>query len=173
MLEGTFTENVFMHPTIRPYPQQPQETSGVRLGSQLIYRYALRESDYPTLILSDYLFDAGMDAIPPGHYELALSDEWDFLLLIQSKKPIAVIPVIKVEEDMSEKKRLSDPKNKRRLKKEKKERAKTNEKRAKVGMPEDEEPIYMNASIEFVPDGQYFLVKYERGTIKAWGVIKR
>ena len=90
MLEGTFTENVFLHPTIRPYPQAPQETSGVTLGSQAIYRYALKESDYPTLILPDYLFDAGMDAIPPGYYELALSDEWDFLILLQSKRPIAV-----------------------------------------------------------------------------------
>lgn len=173
MLEGTFTENAFMHPTIRPYPQQPQNMSGITLGSQSIYRYALKESDYPTLLLADYLFDAGMDAIPPGYYELALSDEWDFLILLQSKKAVAVIPVIKIEEDLSERKRLDDPKNKRRIKKEQKERKKINEKRAKAGMPPDEETIYMNASIEYVQDGHYYLVEYIRGTIKAWGVIKR
>ena len=173
MLEGTFTENVFLHPTIRPYPQAPQETSGVTLGSQAIYRYALKESDDPTLILPDYLFDAGMDAIPPGYYELALSDEWDFLILLQSKRPIAVIPVIKVEEDLSERKRLEDPKVKKQLKKEKKEREKTNKLRAKAGMPPDEEKIYMHAEIEYVEQGRYYLVKYIRGTIKAWGVIKR
>ena len=173
MLEGTFTENVFLHPTIRPYPQAPQETSGVTLGSQAIYRYALKESDYPTLILPDYLFDAGMDASPPGYYELALSDEWDFLILLQSKRPIAVIPVIKVEEVLSERKRLEDPKVKKQLKKEKKEREKTNKLRAKAGMPPDEEKIYMHAEIEYVEQGRYYLVKYIRGTIKAWGVIKR
>ena len=173
MLEGTFTDRVLMHPTIRPYPQQPQETSGVTLGSDSIYRYSLAESDYPTLTISDYLFDKEMDFIPPGHYELALSDGWDFLLLLQSKTPIAIIPVIKVEEDLSERDRLNDPENKKRLKKEAKQREKINEKRAKAGMPPDKEDIFMEASIEYIQDGNYYLVKYVRATIKAWGVIKR
>lgn len=173
MLEGTFTDKVLMHPTIRPYPQQPQETSGVTLGSDSIYRYSLQESDYPTLTIPDYLFDGEMDFIPPGHYELALSDEWDFLLLLQSKTPIAIIPVIKVEEDLSERDRLNDSENKKRLKKEAKQREKINEKRAKAGMPPDKEDIFMEASIEYIKDGSYYIVKYVRGTIKAWGAIKR
>ena len=41
------------------------------------------------------------------------------------------------------------------------------------GMPPDEEKIYMHAEIEYVEQGRYYLVKYIRGTIKAWGVIKR
>lgn len=173
MLEGIYVDNVLMHPTIRPYPQQPQNMSGVTLGSQAIYRYALEESDYPTLTIADYLFDGDMDFIPPGHYELALSDEWDFLILLQSKNPVALIPVVKVEEDATEKVRLEDPKNKKRIEKEEKERKKINEKRAKVGMPPDKEPIYMEATIEYVEDGHYYLVKYVRDTVKAWGIIKR
>ena len=109
MLEGIYVNNVLMHPTIRPYPQQPQNMSGVTLGSKAIYRYALEESDYPTLTIANYLFDGDMDFIPPGHYELALSDEWDFLILLQSKNPVALIPVVKVEEDATEKVRLEDP----------------------------------------------------------------
>ncbi len=173
MIEGFYTDTVLMHPTIRAYPQQPQNMSGNRMGSQAIYRYALDESDYPTLIIPDHLFDHDMDFIQPGHYELALSDEWDSLILLQSKKPIAIIPVIKLEEDESEKERLNDPKNKKRLKKEAKEREKINAKRAKVGMKPDKEEVYMEASMEFVEDGHYYLVKYIRGTMKAWGVIKR
>ncbi len=173
MIEGIYTDTVLMHPTIRAYPPQPQNMSGIRMGSQAIYRYALDESDYPTLVLANYLFDGEMDFIQPGHYELALSDDWRFFILAQSKTPIALIPVIKVEEDESEKDRLNDPKYKKQLKKEAKEREKINKKRAKVGMKPDKEEVYMEASIEYVEAGHYYLVKYIRGTIKAWGVIKR
>lgn len=173
MFEGIYTEHTLMHPTIRAYPQYPQNMSGVTLGSQMIYRYSLDDSDYPTLVLANYLFDGELDFIQPGHYELALSDDWDYFILLQSKEPKAVFPVIKVEEDASEVERLKDPKNKKRMEKEAKEREKINKKRAKVGMPEDKEKIYMEANIEYVEDGHYYLVKYVRGTIKAWGVIKR
>ena len=173
MLEGWFVNNVLMHKEIRPYPPQPQETSGVVHGTDSIYRYSLKESEYPTLIIVDPIEDGRGDIIPPGHYELALSDEWDFFILLQSKKPVALIPVVKVEEDESEKDRLADPQNKKRIKKEEKQRKKINEKRAKVGMPPDKEDIFMEASIEYVEDGHYYRIKYVRGTIKAWGVIKR
>ena len=95
MIEGIYTDTVLMHPTIRAYPPQPQNMSGIRMGSQAIYRYALDESDYPTLVLANYLFDGEMDFIQPGHYELALSDDWKFFILTQSKTPVALIPVIR------------------------------------------------------------------------------
>ena len=95
------------------------------------------------------------------------------MILLQSKNPVALIPVVKVEEDATEKVRLEDPENKKRIKKEEKERKKINEKRAKVGMPPDKESIYMEATIEYVEDGHYYLVKYVRDTVKAWGIIKR
>lgn len=173
MIEGIYVDRVWMHPNIRPYPIEPQETSGTSVGSQMIYRYALRESDYPTLIIVDPIYDGEKDVIKPGHYELALSDERDFLILVQSKEPVAIIPVFKIQEDDSEKDRLNDKKNKRQLKKEAKEKAKTNAKRAKVGMPPVQDYIHMEASIEYDKDGDYYLIKYQRGTIKAWGAIKR
>ena len=58
------------------------------------------------------------------------------------------------------------------MKKEEKARKDTNEKRAKVGMPPDTPEIHMEASIEYDEKGQYYLIKYQRGTIKAWGVFK-
>ena len=172
MLEGVFAENVLTHPNVRPYPQQPQETSGYYVGTQAIYRYSLKDSDYPTLIITDPLFDNAGGVINSGYYELALSDMRDFLILIQSKNPVAVIPVIKIEEDATETARLNNKKVKKELKKEEKARKDTNEKRAKVGMKPDEPEIHMEASIEYVPNGQYYLIKYQRGAIKAWGAFK-
>ena len=58
------------------------------------------------------------------------------------------------------------------MKKEEKARKDTNEKRSKVGMKPDEPEIHMEASIEYVPNGQYYLIKYQRGAIKAWGAFK-
>lgn len=172
MLEGVFAENVLTHPNVRPYPQQPQETSGYYVGIQAIYRYSLKDSDYPTLIITDPLFDNAGGVINSGYYELALSDMRDFLILIQSKNPVAVIPVIKIEEDATEAARLNNKKVKKELKKEEKARKDTNEKRSKVGMKPDEPEIHMEASIEYVPNGQYYLIKYQRGAIKAWGAFK-
>ena len=102
MFDGCFAEYVLMHPNIRPYPQFPQETEGTKPDSKTYVRYSLADSDYPTLIIVDPIFDNEGNVIRPGYYELALSDNQDFLLLIQSKEAVAVIPVFRVEEDAKE-----------------------------------------------------------------------
>lgn len=173
MLEGWFVNNVLMHKEIRAYPPQPQEVSGIVEGTGSIYRYSLKESEYPTLIIIDPIFDGNKDVIAPGHYELALSDNMDFLIIMQSKKPLAIIPVFKIEEDKTTLDEQRTHNYKKRQKKLEKERAKTNKKRAKVGMTPDYEKINMDASIEYNEKGDYFLIKYEKGTIKAWGAIKK
>ena len=172
MLEGIFVEKVLTHQYTRPYPIHPQETSGYFVGSQAIYRYSLKESDYPTVIVPAPLFDNEGGTIAPGYYELALSDSRDFLILLESKTPVAVIPVIKVEEDATEHDRLNNKTVKKQLKKEKKEREKTNKKRAKVGMTPDEPKIFMEAEIEYNSENDYYLIKYQRGTIRAWGAFR-
>ena len=172
MLEGIFVENVLTHPNIRPYPQEPQETSGYFVGSQAIFKYALKDSDYPTIIIPDPLYDNGSGVINPGYYELALSDNREFLVLMQSKTPRAIIPVIKIEEDATEQERQNNKTVKKQQKKEAKARENTNKKRSKVGMSTDEPQIYMEAEIEYNPKGEYYLIKYQRDTIKAWGVFK-
>ena len=110
MLEGIFVEKVLTQENIRPYPQEPQETSGYYVGSQAIYRYSLKESDYPTVIIPADLYDNQGGVIRAGYYELALSDSRKFLILLESKNPIAVIPVIKLEEDDTEHDRLNNKK---------------------------------------------------------------
>lgn len=172
MLEGIFVEKVLTHPNIRPYPQEPQETSGYFIGSQAIFKYALKDSDYPTLIIPEPLYNNEGDVINPGYYELALSDNREFLVLMQSKTPRAVIPVIKIEEDATEQTRQNNKIVKKQQKKEAKARENTNKKRSKTGMTPDEPDIYMEADIEYNPKGEYYLIKYQRDTIKAWGVFK-
>ena len=167
MIEGFYAENALQFKEIRPYPVEPQETSGLDFADG-IYRYALHESEYPVLSIVDELTNAYGDKIPAGHYELALSDERDFLIMIQSHTPVAIIPVFKIEEDVSKptKKELKIEK------KQKKEREKTNAKRAKKGLPPDIEHIHMEASLEYIKEGKYYLIRYERGKIRAWGAIK-
>ena len=117
MLEGVFVDNIMMHSETRVYPVEPQDTSGIVEGTQGFYKYGLRESSYPTLSIVDLITDGNGNKIEPGHYELALSDERDFLILIQSKKAVAVIPVFKVEIDMS---RYEQPRDNKALKRQKK-----------------------------------------------------
>ena len=176
MFEGMYVENIMMHSETRVYPTEPQYTAGIILGSQAIYRYGLRESSYPTISIVDSISDGKGNVIPPGHYELALSDERDFLILIQSKQALAIIPVFKVEVDMSEYEQIRDNKALKRQKKKEKEIAITNKKRAKHGMPpvDEDEEINQEASIEYITqDGKsYYLIKYERGDVRAWGAFK-
>lgn len=172
MLEGMFVEHLYTQEYIRPYPIEPQETSGYYVGSQSIYRYSLKDSEYPTITIVDPLYDNHGEVVKPGYYELALSDMRDFLILLESKQPVAVIPVIKVEEDATEQKRLNNRTVKKELKKEKKLREKTNKKRARVGMPEDTPKIFMEAEIEYNEKEGYYLIKYQKDTIKAWGAFK-
>ena len=173
MYDGMFVDYTLMHPTTRPDPIMPQETSGITIDSKTYVRYSLAESDYPTLVIVDPIYDGDNNVIKPGYYELALSDSHEFLIIIQSKEAIAIIPVFKWEEDASELARLNNKEYKKELKKEKKAREEINKKREKVGMPPDEEKVYMEATIEYNPKGEYYLIKYERGTIKAWGAIKK
>ena len=172
MLEGIYTDGVFMQKEIRPAPLYPQETSGIKYGTSSIFRYSLKESEYPNLIIPEPIYDNAGDVILPGYYGLALSDDRSFLILIVSKQARAIIPVFKIEEDATEQARLNDKEYKKELEREAKERDKTNKKRAKVGMPPDEPYVHMDASIEYDVKGGYYLIKYERGTIRAWGAIK-
>lgn len=173
-LEGMFYENLMLHSETRPYPQYPTTTAGLMVGTQAIYRYGLRESSYPTLSIVDEITDGKGHIIPPGHYELALSDDRQFLILIESKQPLAIMPVFKVEVTMDEKPQIHDAKSLRAKNKKEKEIAKTNRRREKKGMPpvNKEEEIYQEASMEYIKDGGYFLIRYERGDVKAWAAIK-
>lgn len=170
MLEGVYAEGILNFKQTRPHPQSPQETSGITLGAQGYYRYSLPESEYPVLSIVEDISDSEGNTIPHGHYSLALSDDTKFLILIQSQNPVAIVPTFKLEEDKSA--YYPSKKLKKIREKQAKERAKTNAKRLKSGLPPDEEKVNMEASLEYIKEGNYYLIKYERGAKRAWGAIK-
>ena len=108
------------------------------------------------------------------------------MYLIESKDLVAVIPVFKLAENEEELKKYRD-KNKDLTKSEKKEververKKKREEKRQKIieakyavtgaTLP-SKEYVHLDASIDFIKEGGYYLIRYEKGYIRAWGAIK-
>ena len=165
-----------------PYPVIP---SGLTVHENSIYRYSVPTDEQPVLAIKDYIPDYNGNFIKPGFYQLALSDDKDFLYLIQSKDLIAVIPVFKLAENKYELKKYMDKsgltkEEKRKLKakeRKKKRQEKFNKiieaKYAKTGatMP-PKEYEHMEAAIDYIKEGKYYLIRYEKGFIRAWGAIK-
>lgn len=162
------------------YPRNP---SGLTEYQNSIYRYSLPDSKQPVLRLSDYIIDYNGGYLSPGMYELALSDDKEFLLIIQSGKLLAVIPVFKLAEDEQA---VQEYRNKMLMdshKKYKPRKLRYKEKLQKVLRAKyaedaitppaaDEDYTYMNATIEYIEEGGYYLVTYENGMYRAWGAIK-
>lgn len=173
MLEGIFTQKLVPIEEYMPYAPYPMYPSGLKDSDNSIYRFALPTSAYPVLLIVDALFDSENNMILPGYYTLALSADRTNLILVQGEKMIATLPVFKLEEDKEELKKLQDPKYQKQLAKEEKKQSKIDAKQAKNGIAPTEKEIYMKADIEYHKDGDYYLIKYERDRIRAWGAIKR
>lgn len=161
-----------------PYPVIP---SGKTVHQKSIYRYSIPTDEQPVLTIINYIPDHNGNFIKPGHYQLALSDDREFLYLIESRELIAVIPVFKLDENKSELRKLYAKKNeltkeeKRELKRKKREnRIKEiiDAKYAKTGATPPKEYEHMEAEIEYIKEGGYYLIKYEKGFLRAWGAIK-
>lgn len=186
MLDGILTPALrdieYLAPTA-PYPRTP---SGLTVHEKPVYRFSVPTDEQPVLIIKDYIPDYNGNFIPPGHYQLALSDDREFLYIIESRNLVAVIPVFKLAENESELKKYRD-KNKDLTKAEKKEleRAERKNKRkekqrriieakyAETGAtlpPKDY--THMEASIEYIKEGGYYLIRYEKSFLRAWGAIK-
>lgn len=163
---------------LMPYPPYPYYSSGITDDTKALYKYGLRESQYPTLTLVDPIFDNDRDLIPPGHYELAISNDKTFLIIFESERVVATLPVFKYEEDKTQVKSQKPPhplsRAARKAKKKAKKDFKQAQKYARQGMkpPESEPEVYMKASIEYDVEKRCYIIKYERGKIRAWGAIK-
>lgn len=186
MIDGLLTPALrdidYLAPTA-PYPAIP---SGVTIHEKSIYRFSIPTDEQPTLSIIDYIPDYNGNFIKPGHYELALSDDKEFLYLIESKDLVAVIPVFKLAENQSELKKYRD-KQKELTKSERKEvKRQEREKRRKekyqkiietkyaqtgATVPK-KEYTHLEASIDYIKEGGYYLIRYEKGVIRAWGAIK-
>lgn len=161
-----------------PYPVIP---AGITVHEKSIYRYAIPTDEQPTLAIIDYIPDHNGNFIKPGYYQLALSDDREFLYLIESKDLVAIIPVFKVAENEKEVHKLyaasddltKEEKREKRIKQKKdKIQEIINAKYAKTGATPPQEYKHMEASIEYIQEGGYYLIMYEKGFIRAWGAIK-
>lgn len=149
-------------------------SSGLKDSEEAFAIYGPKASDQPTLIITDPIFDDDRNMIAPGHYELMLSFDKQTLLLTQSQKIMATIPVFKVEEDIKDAQYIQpkDNKTQKKLDKEQKKKDKKNKKLIAQGKMVTEPEIHNEASIEYDVEGDYYLLKYERGPIRAWGALK-
>ncbi|MBR1753758.1 hypothetical protein IJ732_02890 [bacterium] len=132
----------------------------------------------PVLFIVDPIFDKDYHYIPPGYYQLTLDPSREYMYLVQSGKTLAVIPVFKIEIDAKgeEKKRKEQMpqtfwKQKKFLVKRyfKERRRKQNIKKKRI---EPEEKVHSEATIELVSAKRYFLIKYEKDTVRAWGALR-
>ena len=153
--------------------------SGLTEYQEAIVRYRHSNLNEPTLKLVDYIYDYNGNYIAPGIYELALSDDKEFLLLIESHKLIAVIPVFKLAQNQEEVDRIQQEQAKKNRKlKMPKERYLDKMQRllrikyAEAAITPPEDYVYMNAEIEYIENGGYYLITYENGMFRAWGAIK-
>ena len=162
-----------------PYPVIP---SGLTVHQGSIYRYSIPTDEQPPLLIPDYIPDHNGNFIAPGYYQLALSDDREFLYLIESKELRAIVPVFKLEENKSEvrklyasKKELTKDEKRARAKKKRKDKMQEiiNKKYAVTGATPPQEYEHMEATIDYVKEGGYYLIKYEKGFIRAWGAFKR
>lgn len=175
--------------TVKPNLKNVEETipysfmeSGLFVGQNSIYKYAHPTTPEPILTIVDHIPDYNGNFINPGHYILALSDDREFLLLIESHELIAVIPVFKIAENKEELekmyKRVNDERSGKKYQRKKfeskAERVKrlTDTTKKLRGEAPIEDFVYRNASIEYIKEGSYYLVTYENGYIRAFGAIK-
>lgn len=163
---------------VLPDTKVPYYPSGLDDAGKSHVRYAQPSLKTPTLTIIDTIYDKDLEpVVTAGHYELALSADLNFLVIMQSKNVIVKVPVFKLERDNSETQEAYDKAKaktkwyqfrQRRLKKKKEE------KRRQVGMqPESDDFVYSEATIEWEPKGGYYLIKYECGSTRAWGAIKQ
>lgn len=149
--------------------------AGIKDNDKGFIKYGPKSTDQPNLMIVDPISDDDGNMIMPGYYELLLSKDRQTLLLSQQQKIVAIIPVFKVEEDKSKLQAIQpiDYKSQRKFNKEQKAQAKKNKKLIKDGEISEIPPIYNNASIQYDEKGDYYLIQYERGAIRAWGAIKQ
>ena len=186
MIDGLITPAIRDIDYLTPSAPYPLTQSGVSVGQQAIYRYAIPTDEQPTLIIVDPIPDYNGNFIKSGHYELALSDDKEFLYLIQSKDLIAVVPVFMLAENKEELKKYRDKEKdltkaeKRELKREERAKKKKDKiqriidaKYAKDGSTvPNRDYVHMEASIDYVKEGRYYLIRYEKGVLRAFGAIK-
>lgn len=151
-----------------------QYPSGLAPSENPVAIYGPPSSDNPTLIIANPIYDYYGDVITPGYYELELSYDKTIFKLTQKQNLIATFPVIKYQDNRSPEdlKQTMDSKSLKKQEKMKKKAAKKKKHDLEAGKYAFDPETYTNASMTFDEKKGYYLVKYERGKIEAWGALK-
>ena len=174
MFEGFLIPDLQDLDLVMPHAPYPIYPSGLKDAEKSHVRYASPSTQKPTITLVDPIYTKdGIPVLLPGHYTLDISANMDYLLFIQSYDVIARVPIFKLEEDKSEVQKIYDKKEKKKAKKKKKERERIQKKYDEFGIKKSPDYIYSNAEIEYIPEKQFYLIKYEMGSVRAWGAIKQ
>lgn len=148
--------------------------AGIKDNDKGYIQYAPPSSKHPNLLVANPIYDDDRNAILPGYYELILSEDRTMLLMVQGGQIIAKMPVFKLEEDKTQEPlpQPRDAKSQKKFDKEQKKKETAIKKAIAKGEILSEPEVYMNATIRHDEAGGYYLIKYERGRIRAWGAIK-
>ena len=174
MIDGIVTPDYQDMDLVMPHAPYPIYPGGLLDEGKSHVRYALPSIQSPTLTIVDYIYsEDGTPVIHPGHYTVELSETKEMILLIQAYDVVARIPVFLLEEDEAEVQKQYDKKEQKKAKKEKKKRERIQKKYDEFGIKPKPPYVYSNAEIEYIKDGSYYRIKYEKGSIRAWGAIKQ
>ncbi len=152
--------------------------SGLQPKDQGHYKYGPASIDDPVLIIVDPIYDKRMNIIPAGYYQLSLDAGREFLYLVQSGNTIAIIPVFKIEIDRQKdeaKRKDQMPSGYFKQKKyiwKKNRAAKKRQRLIKQKKIDPDEHVYSEATIEYSAKDRYYLIKFEKDSVRAWGAIK-
>lgn len=143
------------------------QKAGIYDKDKAKYTQALEKTKNPNMICPFALRD-GEDYLEPGYYEVALSDDRRYLLLIQSRELKALVPAIKVVVQ----KRSNDYEN--RVAEIEKEKQKL-QKKKKTTKKLDEElvnlkELELSAKIYDSKNG-YYIIEYKNFNVYAWGYV--
>ncbi len=143
------------------------QKAGIYDKDKAIYMYALDKTKNPNM-LCPYVLGDGENHIDPGYYEVALSDDRRYLLLIQSRELKALVPAIKVVVQ----KRSNDYEN--RVAEIAQEREKLIKKKKTTKRLDEElvslKELELSAKIYDSKHG-YYVIEYKKFNVYAWGYV--
>lgn len=149
---------------ILPYPSTK---SGLLDKDKAYIKYGYPSSNYPILNMPYILEDYDGNYIPPGHYEIVLSNDRKTLYFVESKIIKASIPVAKLEE-----KQVNQEEERKKLREKEKQakKYKNNRRKKPLDQTERKKQADMEATIDDA-NPEFYVLKYRNGNIKATGYI--
>ena len=119
-------------------------------------------------MICPYELKDGEETLSPGYYEVALSDDKRYFLLIQSRELKALVPAIKViqqKRSNAYEKRVSEIEEERKkLQKKRKTTQKLDDELANM------QELELNAKISDSKQG-YYIIEYKKFDTYAWGYV--